>query len=78
MLDKESIYLRQLIDCNCNDCKFMIRDTQKLKQHLDGYKGLGISDNLQFGTCTKFNKPVNFIPNVCQIETQNCFTHRKL
>jgi hypothetical protein len=25
-MDKESRYLLQLIDCNCNDCKFMGRD----------------------------------------------------
>lgn len=26
-----SIYLRQLIDCNCNDCAFMTRDFSDLK-----------------------------------------------
>lgn len=76
-MDKESAYLRQKIDCNCNDCKFMLRDSEKLKQHLETYKGTGLSDNLQFGDCIKFNAPVNFIPNVCQVETQNCFLHRK-
>ncbi len=25
-MDKESIYLLQNLDCNCNDCKFMHRD----------------------------------------------------
>lgn len=32
---------------------------------------------LNFGHCSKLDKPVNFIPNVCQIETQHCFEHRK-
>lgn len=30
-----------------------------------------------FGNCTKMVKPVSFIPGVCQIETQECFEHRK-
>jgi len=77
-MDKESIYERQLIDCNCNDCIFMSRDKAKLNKHIDSYKGTGLMDNLQFGNCSKFNKPVSFSPNTCQIETQNCFKHRKL
>ncbi len=44
-MDKESIYELQKIDCNCNDCIFMIRDIEKykewqekrLKQQLDDY-----------------------------------------
>lgn len=32
---------------------------------------------LHFGDCEKFNKPVVFIPSVCQLETQECFEHRK-
>jgi uncharacterized protein with PIN domain len=32
---------------------------------------------LNFGNCQKFNKPVSFIPNVCQLNTQTCFKHRK-
>jgi hypothetical protein len=77
-MDKESVYQRQLIDCNCNDCKFMIRDSEKLKKHKASYEGTGLMDDLQFGDCSKFNKPVSFIPNVCQLETQDCFQHRKL
>ncbi len=77
MSDKESVYERQLIDCNCNDCKHMIRDHEKLNKHRDSYKGTGLSDNLQFGNCSKLNKPVVFSPNTCQIETQGCFEHRK-
>jgi hypothetical protein len=33
--------------------------------------------HINYGNCTKFNKPVSFIPDTCQIETQNCFEHRK-
>ena len=32
---------------------------------------------INFGTCTKLNKEVTFIPNMCQLETQECFKHRK-
>lgn len=32
---------------------------------------------LNFGDCTKFSKPVSFIPGVCQLDTQGCFEHRK-
>jgi hypothetical protein len=31
---------------------------------------------ISYGKCIKFNKGVSFIPNVCQIETQQCFEHR--
>ena len=119
MLDKESKYLLQLIDCNCNDCKHMVRDFDKWKEskerhhkwQLDYFNT--IRDNLikksnewrkrgelnkadqilkeanrmkfsfsedfhiNYGNCTKLNKPVSFIPETCQIETQNCFEHRK-
>jgi hypothetical protein len=77
-MDKESAYELQLIDCNCNDCVYMIRDTAKLNKHIESYKGTGITDNLQFGFCNKFNKEVSFIPNTCQLETQQCFKHRRI
>lgn len=42
--DKESIIERQKIDCNCNDCTFMVRDIErrkefdKLHRKISGYK----------------------------------------
>lgn len=33
---------------------------------------------INFGQCVKFNKPVSFIPQVCQLETQECFANRKI
>jgi hypothetical protein len=68
----------QLIDCNCNDCKSMVRDLDMLNKHKKTFARTGIMDKLNFGTCTKFNKSVTFIPNTCQLETQQCFQHRKL
>ncbi len=32
---------------------------------------------INFGNCQKLNKPVSFIPNICQLETQQCFIHRR-
>lgn len=32
---------------------------------------------LNYGWCTQFDKTVSFIPNVCQLHTQQCFVHRK-
>jgi hypothetical protein len=70
-------YELQLIDCNCNDCKHMIRDFAKQIFHKEHYAGTGITDRLQFGHCSKFDKGVSFIPVTCQLETQTCFEHRK-
>lgn len=127
-MDKESIIELQKIDCNCNNCGYMVRDFEKFKQsaidrdrwqHNTFYntKGntilkawgylrsaevlpqkeekffrkaanlLDIASKMKykfqndsfiiFATCGKFNKQITFIPETCQIETQNCFVHRK-
>ena len=73
-----SIIDLQKLDCNCNDCKHLKRDLEKLNKHKLSYSGTGLMDNLQFGFCKKLNdKPVVFSPNTCQLETQECFEHRK-
>lgn len=119
-MDAESKYLLQKLDCNCNDCKFMIRDFEKFNQSLQLHEkwqynefirnknslndkinkayrvnelesGYSMEQELNkmkfqfdkkecsinYGNCSKFNKPVSFIPNTCQLETQECFEHRK-
>ncbi len=76
-MDKESIFELQKIDCNCNDCKFMIRNFKKLDEHKSKYNGTGLMDRMAFGDCDKFKKPVSFIPETCQLDTQECFIHRK-
>lgn len=114
-LDKQSIYLLQLIDCNCNDCFHMERDfftygkweaLERIRQNLEfdrkKAEALKIAEAcedpqgkqtlmhawrkmrfmfdrqylLNYGNCKKLNKPVSFIPNICQLETQQCFEHR--
>lgn len=32
---------------------------------------------IHFGKCSKFNKKITFIPNILQLDTQECFKHRK-
>jgi len=32
---------------------------------------------INYGHCSKFDKPVSFIPNTCQLDTQECFENRK-
>ena len=32
---------------------------------------------IQYGDCSKFSKPVSFIPNTIQLDTQECFENRK-
>lgn len=101
-MDKESAYALQNIDCNCNDCLYMLRDLDKFKEskakhykwQLD-YFNLCKSKaspedadkmrfefdsstvSIHYGNCLKFMGEVWFIPNTCQIETQQCFKHRR-
>lgn len=78
MNDKNSIIELQKIDCNCNDCVFMKRDLNRFKSfdylHVGEEKA---SHRVNYGDCEKLAKPVAFIPNVLQIETQQCFSHRR-
>lgn len=75
--EKESLYRLQRIDCNCNDCFFMARDFEEHKKHNALHNNTNASYRIQYGHCQKLDKPVSFIPNTCQIETQKCFVHRK-
>lgn len=40
----ESIFELQLIDCNCNDCKFMERDLEKYKKSSEFHYKLQLDD----------------------------------
>ena len=80
-MQKDSIIALQKIDCNCNDCIFMIRDLEKRKSFDIQYLINGIATDPSwrpaYGNCSKFNKPVSFLPNTIQIDTQECFKHRR-
>lgn len=72
----------QNIDCNCNDCKFMVRDFDIYKSfdHLytnEQGRVTSPSHRINYGNCQKFGKAVSFIPNTCQLDTQECFEHRR-
>jgi hypothetical protein len=37
-MDKESIYELQKLDCNCNDCGYMVRDFARFNQSLEDHR----------------------------------------
>lgn len=100
-MEKDSIYLLQKLDCNCNDCAFMVRDFDTFKKWEDWNRNLQLVEYakagkllaaqgliqkpfqfdkkglLNYGNCNKFNKPVSFIPATIQMDTQDCFKHRR-
>lgn len=49
----------------------MLRIADKMKFQFDK-TGL-----ISYGKCSRFGKSVSFISDICQLETQNCFVHRK-
>lgn len=53
--------------------KLLFNEARKMKFVFD--EGLC---SLHYGTCSKLNKEVSFVANICQLETQNCFIHRNL
>lgn len=79
-MDRESIFELQKIDCNCNDCVFMVRDLEQ-KAKWDNTELHRLQKNASFrihyGNCSKLNKPISFIPNSISLENQNCFKHRR-
>jgi hypothetical protein len=119
-LNKESIIELQKLDCNCNDCKFMTRDSERFSKSLEDHHRWQLSyfntirqglytksefwkskgedkkaetlikeadkmvfqfdkkeASINYGHCDKFNKSVSFLPNTIQIDTQECFEHRR-
>lgn len=43
-MDKDSLYELQKIDCNCNDCKFMVRDLERYAQSLKFHEELQLKE----------------------------------
>jgi len=118
-MTKESLIELQKIDCNCNDCKWMVRDVEsynvaiqedkeqqlyffnlkkdrliasaKEKVKKDAKRGeLALKEatsmkftyipqkvNINYGACAVRESDITFIPNTFQLETQECFVHRK-
>lgn len=71
----------QKIDCNCNDCIYMVRDLDKFRSfdrlHTNNVGQVVKAGRVHYGNCKRFNRAVAFIPNTCQPHTQECFKHRK-
>ena len=120
-MTNEGIIGLQRIDCNCNDCIFMVRNAEEFNRSLERHHKWQLDyfntiknnlirkakwwkdikndlekwDNLlteaekmkfqfdkkeayiNYGNCSKFNKAVHFIPNTIQLDTQDCFKHRR-
>lgn len=120
-MTNEGIIELQRIDCNCNDCSFMVRDSEEFNRSLERHHKWQLDyfntirnnlikkakwwkdvkndlekwDNLlteaekmkfqfdkkeayiNYGNCGKLNKKVQFIPNTIQLDTQDCFKHRR-
>lgn len=74
-MTRESIIERQKIDCNCNDCKYFVRDIEKTK--LNNTNPKVKANKIHYGKCSKFNKDVAEIANICLLHTQDCFEHRR-
>ena len=58
-------------DADRRSCEGVLRKAEKMKFQFNR-DGL-----ISYGNCSKFNKPISFLPQTCQIETQKCFIHRK-
>lgn len=52
--------------------EFVKREADKMKFQFDKKEA-----TINYGNCTKFNKQVSFIPNTYQLDTQECFIHRR-
>lgn len=49
-----------------------LKDAMKLK-----YAYMPQRVAINYGQCIKFDKRVSFLPNTLQLDTQDCFVHRK-
>lgn len=81
-MSNENIIELQKLDCNCNDCLYLIRDQGTLHKYDALYDelhgGHKQSWRIHYGFCSKFNnKKIQFTPGQCQLHTQECFKHRR-
>lgn len=72
----ESLFKNKLIILNADKKISKLKNKlQVLKKDKYGYQGQ--KTPVQYGLCKRFNKEIHFIPNTLQLETQDCFIHRK-
>jgi len=65
----------QNLDCNCNNCKFFIRDIEKTK--LNNNNPQIVEFKMHYGFCKKFEKEVKAVANILLLHTQECFENRR-
>ena len=83
--DRKAKYIQSTIESITKYKDFINDSEQKIQKQKNKLKLLlakkyvyqGNKSPSQYGLCLKFDKQITFIPNSCQIETQNCFVHRK-
>ena len=55
----------------------MDKESAYLLQKINKHKLFNPQTKMFFGTCKYKNIDISFIPDICQLETQKCFRHRK-
>ena len=50
----------------------LLTEAEKMKFQFDKKEAM-----INYGNCSKLNKAIQFIANTCQLDTQDCFKHRK-
>lgn len=65
----------QNLDCNCNNCKYFIRDIDLTKNNNKYIRDK--SSTIHYGFCDFKNQNIAEISNILLIHTQKCFINRK-
>jgi hypothetical protein len=56
-------------------------NTSSYEELMKEYKSLkpdySYTSKILYGTCEPVNEEISFIPNTCQLHTQDCFQHRR-
>ncbi len=58
-------------DADRRSCEGVLRKAQKMKFQFNRIS------LIRYGGCAKLGKRVSFIEGICQLETQDCFEHRR-
>ena len=75
-MDKESLYLLQCVDTNCNDCGFFARDLSRKNEVINLFNG-SKKGTPEYGRCTKKGVDLFTWAGQCSPQNQSCFVHRK-
>jgi len=70
----ERVLELRLLDCNCVECVYYSDDSEKNKNHLI----FNPENILQSGYCSLFKSSVTVIPNILQLDTQDCYLDKSI